>query len=249
IMGGYAGRYFFVNPRTISSWGTVDISAVIIVNQGAQSRVSVRETDKSPLATKDMAANSVWLLDETSASILGKNLIIESTRDILVFVTSTWRASPGLDKLTQGVAFTGVKPGEATTLPTFSKAVAFSPEANARVIIGTFELDIPRGGYAELPKGVITLTSNATLLVEMISQPLTYISQEVVGGGRELTFEVPALNNWAVYLASPDAVRAAYPPPVAESGMDIALIAGAAGAAAVMGAVVVWKKPWRRSSS
>jgi hypothetical protein len=246
IMGGYLGRYFFINPRTISSWGTVDISAVIFINQGEKSRISVREVGKASLMAKEIAPKNAYLLDETAAEILSKNLIVESTGDILVFVTSTWRLTPSMRKTTQGVAFFGLKANYPATLYTFSKAIAFSPEANAHVKVGDLEIDIKKGGYIELPGGLITLESNSTLIVETFSIELTYISQELVGGGAERVYEVPALNNWAVYLISPESAYIVYQPPVIKRGIDIAPIVYGVVGIAVFVIIFLWKRIWRK---
>ncbi|MEM3047320.1 MAG: hypothetical protein QW057_09620 [Candidatus Bathyarchaeia archaeon] len=245
LMGGYVGQYFLVNPRA-SSWSTMEIPALIVVNQGAASRVTVKEIGKTALATKEMAPNSVWFLDQTNVDIYSKNLVVESTGDIMVFVSTTWGSTPGIGKLYQGVAFIGVKPNQPTTLHTFSKAIAFSPEANAHVTIENLELEIRKGGYAELPGGLITLASNVTLVVELISLPVTYLATGGLGVGDEVAYEVPALSNWGVYLIPTESARITYPPPVVETGMDITLIAAAAAAVVIVAAAVVWKKPWKR---
>jgi hypothetical protein len=241
-LGGFVGKLFYTRQEGHRHPG-LDVAILLIINQESQSRVRLIDLDtNSELAEKDLSPHTIWFISGKSIDFETKNVAIVSTGNLLVYSGTAWFDQPDITTLENDVTVFGIRADVTTTIHTISKAIAFSPEAGARVTIGSLILDIPKGGYADLPLGLITMTSNATLIVEVISQP----SMIPVEYGPPIAITTPALNSWGTYLISVDAVKLDYPRPQVKAGMDLLLfLAIGAAVAIVMVVVLVIRKPWK----
>ncbi|MEM3046358.1 MAG: hypothetical protein QW057_04655 [Candidatus Bathyarchaeia archaeon] len=234
-LGGFRGTYFFVyqdaGPHT-----TVERVAMIIVNQEKASHVKVVDTTNDQTMTeKDLSPHGVWFLTSQEADFMNKPVMVKSTNDVVVLSGTTYSMNPTPTNMFPDVTVVGVRANTPTTLYVISKAVAFSPRATARVSIGAVTLTIPQGRYAELPTGLITVNSNSTLIVEIISQPSTTYPTS----GDPVPLNPVALDSWGTYLLTADGAELTYPPPKPSGGMDVMLYGAVGGAVAVIAVVAV----------
>ncbi|MEM2904112.1 MAG: hypothetical protein QW587_00035 [Candidatus Bathyarchaeia archaeon] len=244
-LGGFVGKLFYTRQDGHRHPG-LDVAVLIIVSQGSQSRVEIVDLDTiSKLAERTLAPHTVWFVDAKTVDFETKNVAVRSTGDLVVYSGTAWVDQPDLTTLENDATILGVRANVPTTIHTLSRAIAFSPEAQASINIDSLVLDVQKGGYVELPSGTITLTSNATLIVELISQPRTLF----VEYGPPVPVTTPALNSWGTYLISADAVKLDYPPPVVSGGFGMTemLMIGAA-AVVVIVILLLWKKPWAKSA-
>ncbi|MEM2906272.1 MAG: hypothetical protein QW587_11155 [Candidatus Bathyarchaeia archaeon] len=239
-MGGFRGTYFFVwQDANTGMDSEPQRSALFIVNQEKASHVKVADmANDQTMIEKDLSPRSLWFLTSKEVDFVNKPVMVKSTGEITVLSGSVYAPSPVPVNMDPDVMMVGVRADEPTTLYAISRAVAFSPKAAARVTVGGFEVTIPKGRYAELPKGLITVSSNATLVVELISQPATTFPDR----GEPQPLEVTALNSWGVYLLPAEGVEVAYPPPKAAAGLDLTLYGAVAGAAAIAAIAALWAR-------
>jgi hypothetical protein len=239
--GGYVGKHFFVFPNELR--GSQEIAALILINQDKTNNVQIVEPGKGIVAQKTLAPNTYWFIHSKEVDILRKGLVIKGSEDLMLFMGGTFLQFPSITYMSQGTTFLGIKANIPTTLYTFSKAIAFSPEADARVNIETIYLDIKKGGYAELPSGLIRITSNATLVIQVIAQNPFSFEQ----GSTMVPFEVPALVSWGAYMITAETVRINYPPPKSVKEEENALLYGGIGVAiASLLLLFFLKKRWKK---
>jgi hypothetical protein len=242
-LGGFKGTYFFVWQDAHTS-GEPQWSALLIVNQERPSKVRVIDmSNGQTMIEKELASRSYWFLTSKEVDFVNKQVMVTSTNDVIVITGNVYSMNPIVTNMYADVTMVGIRPNDPTTLYVISRALAFSPKATARVTVGASSITIPKGRYVELPKGLITVVSNATLIVELISQPaVTFPSS-----GESRPLPVLALPQWGTYLLTPEAVELTYPKPKVTTGFDVTLF-GAIGVIVIIVAVVmIWKRPWRRS--
>lgn len=231
-MGGYTGKFFFGSQD--AGGREVVASHYLIINQGKSSNVEFWETHKSgtldpgsKAQTKSLGPYEEWLLNRGVPD--NYNIMIRSNEDILIFTANANRSNPSLFTMGPGVTFIGVRAGIPTALHIITRGIAFSPEANAEVKAGYMTFYISKGKYIELPRGLITITSNATLLIEVMH------------------YWTDALNLYVTPLVPVSAVTITYPQPKKTGGgLDITLIGGVAIAAIIM--IIVFLRMRGKSS-
>jgi len=244
-MGGFKGTYFFV-IQDANTHGAPQWSAMFIINQEKPSHVKIIKIGTGAVLTeKDLNPRELWFVTSHDVDFMTVPVMVTSTNNIILISGNVYSMSPIPVNMWNDVTVIGIRPNDPTTIYVISSAVAFSPEATAKVTVGGISTTIPKGRFLELPGGLITITSNATLIVEIISMPTTTFPST----GEPQTIEVLALDSWGTYLPTAEGVKLTYPKPVVkeEGGMDM-LLYGAAAAVAVIvvvGAIFVWK---RRSS-
>ena len=241
VLGGKIGKLFFSSsPR------------LLIISQEKPTKVRILEAGKGTvLAEKDLAPREAWFINRTIAPITvtstsdaPKHVLIESTEDIVVYSATT--AVPtgggytdGMRWIRCGISFIGIKPHEPATLYVVSRAIVFSPVANAQINIGGIKMTVKKGGYKELgASGILTLTSNATIIIQLISQ----VATENVGTPANPYFiGVIDMRNFGSYLMSPNSVSIEYPPPKkTEEGSNMTyFVAGGAAVAVIAAALVI----------
>ncbi|MBS7609915.1 hypothetical protein KEJ19_05030 [Candidatus Bathyarchaeota archaeon] len=213
-MGGFIGKYFFGSQD--AGGRAVVATHYLIINQGRSSNVEFWETHRSgtlapglKAQTKALGPYEEWLLNRGVPD--NYNVMIRSNEDVMIFTANANRSNPSLFTMGPGVTFTGVKAGIPTALHIITRGVAFSPEANAEVKAGYMTFYIPKGRYMELPRGLVTITSNATLVIEVMH------------------YWTNALNLYVTPLIPSSAVTIVYPQPKKGGGiLDIPLVAGLA---------------------
>lgn len=246
-LGGKVGRLFYsYSPR------------LVIIAQDKSASVRLVEAGRgTKIAEKDLSPGEAWFVNRTIAAITStptsdtpKHVLIQSTEDIEVYSATTSVPSAGQEYLpgyndgmqwiSSGVSFVGVKPNQPVTVFVVSRAVVFSPEADAHVNVGGIRVTVEKGGYKDLgASGILTLSSNATLIVQVVSQVAT---RNIGTPANPYNIGIVDLRNFGSYLISPQAVSVTYPPPKpAEEGgtPDYTLIGGAAAVAVAAAAAVV----------
>jgi hypothetical protein len=224
-MGGFTGKYFFGSQ---DAGGREVVAAhYLIINQGKSSNVEIWETHRSgtlapgsKAQSRSLGPHEEWLLNRGVPD--NYNVMIRSNEDVMVFTANANRSNPSLFTMGPGVTFTGVKANVPTSLHIITRGIAFSPEANAEVKAGYMTFFIPKGRYMELPRGLVTITSNATLVIEVMNY-WTY-----------------ALNLYVAPLIPASAVTITYPPPKkGAGGLDITLIVGLVIVVIIVGVVIL----------
>ncbi|MEM2960409.1 MAG: hypothetical protein QXU67_02255, partial [Candidatus Bathyarchaeia archaeon] len=241
-LGGYKGTYFFVR-QDAHVHGEPQWSALLIINQEKPSKVRIIDmSNGQTMIEKDLAARSYWFLTSKEVDIVNKQIMVASTNDVIVLSGNVYSMNPIVTNMYADVTMVGIRPNDPTTLYVISRAIAFSPTASARVTVGASSITIPKGRYVELPKGLITVISNTTLIVELISMPTTTFPS--TGDPRPL--QVVALPQWGTYLLTAGSVELTYPKPKTVAGFDIMLVGAIAAVAIVVVAVLIWKRPWSK---
>jgi len=249
-MGGSTGTYFFAY-QDAHVHGFPQGTALFMVSQDEPSNVKVIKMDTGEtMAEEDLDQNELWFLTSDMVNFIKEPIMVTSTNDIMVIAGNMYTMDPIPVNMWDDTTIVGVRPDDPTTFFVISRAVAFSPAATAKVTIGGLEITIPKGQYTELPSGLVTLSSNATLIVEIISMP----SSTFPGSGESKPIEVLALTAWGTYLLSAEGVELEYPEPVVgptdggeeAAGGDITLyLAAGVAAVVVVAALLLWKKPWK----
>jgi len=238
-LGGKAGRLFYsFSPR------------LLIIAQERSARVELIEAEEgTEIAEKDLSPGEAWFVNRTIAAITitptsdsPKHVLIRSTEDVVVYSATTSlptgeRYVDGMGWISNGISFLGVKPNQPVTVFVVSRAIVFSPEADAQVDVSGIRVTVEKGGYKDLgASGTVTLTSNSTLIVQVVSQVAT---RNVGTPANPFLVSIVDLTSFASYLISPQAVSVTYPPPKPaeeEGGRDYTLIIGVAAVAVAVAA-------------
>jgi len=132
----------------------------------------------------------------------------------------------GFHHIRDDATFFGVAADQPATFYVISEAIIFSPEADARVNVGPLIIEVKKGHYARLPAGLITLRSNTTLIIELITN-----------------YRWQRFESFAAHLLTPESVDIDYPPPTAREEGEWPLTTIATGiAVAIIVALVVMRK-------
>jgi hypothetical protein len=210
-LGGYKDMLFYANPEQV---GEIGNAILIILGQDVPAHVRIVDiATGTTIKEKDLAPRELWYVNRNIADLNGKRLRIESTGNILVIAGSNAVERPRVDPVIPNpndimlacpsIMFVGVKPGESLTTYATAKIVVFSPETNARITVEELSFNVERGFYMELPLGLITLTSNATIIVQSIFRTDLY--------------------SFATYLIPAKMPSIVYPPP-AKGGEESTIV-------------------------
>jgi len=238
-LGGYPGRFFLAKPDQTEIEGS---PVLVTIAQERSSLVEVIDIGtSSKIIDKEVASRGLWLLKREEADLEAKSLLIDSSNPIIALAGSTYTGRMGtsgtIGNLANAVFFLGVRPDEPTTFHVPSRGIVFSPESDAEFEVNGIGFTIEKGSYKEVPLGTVTVTSNVTLIVEVISEPLTV--------GESVTY----MSCFGTYLITTEAVEITYPPPKSSEegptggglGIDMTLVAIAV-ALGVVAAVVFFMK-------
>ena len=233
-MGGYMGTFFFANPDVTER--PYHGSAIILaVAQEKPSKIQIIDMSTgSKVKEKQISSRGMWFISREEADLTGKKVKVTGSAPLLVYAGATSITSDlpdTIDFLSHGIFFIGIHPDTPTTLYIPSRGIIFSPDSNAEVKVNGIPFRIKKGSYKDIPVGKVTLNSNATLIVEVISNPETVDYMKCFGS----------------YLPSSRTIEITYPPPKAEKpsegGFNIILYAGVAAAVAIAAvAVIVFKR-------
>jgi hypothetical protein len=219
MFGGFVGTRFFTKEEAASHGRLETVFLMVIAQDQA---VRVRAFD--PLANKVFGEGTVeprrmFLADENQIPYKRENTIVTTTAPAIVFSGDVNASATGETRIYQiadGVTFFGIKADQPASFFIVAKGIVFSPDANARVTIDGLTINVKKGGYATLPTGLLTVTSNATIIVEALSQA-----------------DRGQLLSWGSYLITPEAVDIVYPPPQVKEEFPITMV-GAAIAAVIL---------------
>jgi len=237
-LGGYVGTFFFSNPD-VTERPYLGSAVVVTVAQEKSSSVEVIDMDTgSKVRDKELSPGALWFINREEADLTSKHLIAKGSADLVAYAGSTSTSGDIPDTigvLSHGIFFLGVRPDEPTTFHVPSRGIVFSPESDAQAEVNGIAFTIPKGSYKEIPPGTVTMVSNATLIVEVISNPPTV--------GTNLTY----MRCFGTYLITTEAVEITYPPPKPSEegptggglGIDMILI-GAVVAVVVVAVAVIF---------
>jgi hypothetical protein len=246
ILVGTTASGFTITPSPFGGQiGTLFPSpsfSLVIVAQESSARVSLRELGTGvKLAEKDLSPRQAWFVNASMVpSWGGKSFLVESTEDVLCYEGTTsvpTGYTDGIEWISNGISFLCIKPNKPTTLFVISRAIAFSPDGCAAVRVAGLTLNISRGFYRELPPGLITVTSNSTLIVQVVSEVATL---NIGTPANPFYVGITDLRNFGVYLMSSKTISIAYPPPKPSGrGLDYIFIGGIVVAVVIAVAVVI----------
>jgi len=227
-VGGYRGKFFYANPYQSALSGS---PILLVISQETPTQVRVYNTvTGSLIAEKKMQPREIWFINREVADIEGIQLKIESDKDIIVYAGSTIKKenmpdSPAL--IANAITFLTVPPNRPTTFFVPTEGYIISPKGDAKIKINQLEMKIPQGSCKPLPSGIVSITTNETVLVEIISKQ-------------------PSITHFAAYIPSARCLDITYPPPSSHETtqaqkIDFTYIALAA-AAMLVSVLIVFKK-------
>jgi hypothetical protein len=201
-MGGYVGHQFFANPEQL----LVGSTALLILAQSKPTNVKVFDiSGGTKIVEKDLMPWEEWFITIKG----GPRLMVQSKEDVIVYAGSTLvpKGIPDIPaQLANGISFITVRAGYTTMIYTVTSACIFSPNSNAQVEIDGLLLTIQRGSYKEIPAGKVIMRSNATVIVQTVSNVNYRVDASTL-------YEPIGLQNFAVYLLPANKLELAYPPP------------------------------------
>ena len=211
-MGGYRGRIFFANPEQ----KLLGSAFLLILSQENPVKVKVFDMDTGSLIVeKSLQPREMWFINKEEADVAGKRVMVLSDKEVIVYAGSTLVPEGALDtpgQIAQGVALVTIKANEPTTIFSPADAYVFSPKGDAEITINGLRMKIPKNTCKNIPMGKVTITSNVTVIVEIISNINYFIEASTLYGRAGLRI-------FATYLQPVNSLELTYPAPkVSEAG-------------------------------